>query len=323
MGTCHYLLKPEQQVAFDLGKGNWSIFLDIPLLGLLAETEKELTKIIAESVFCSPTEDYFDLISKRLFDWCGDDEIKLIQDDDWDDEEILDYLITQSRFLEERLPRCFRPKVNCTACHFPCNHLLQLRDDMSGMKTFFWADTHIGHKQILNYEDRPFNNLDEHDEALIENYNSVVGPIDRCIWIGDCFLTAKEKAKSIMERLNGVKIVVRGNHDHTPTQMMALGFHFACEQMQIKIAGHDVLLCHFPYKTEEDTQHEIRYERLRPKNNGLWLLHGHIHSKGWKFKDKMINVGVDQWGFKPIPMSFFETYIQKKEAACRKSRLIV
>lgn len=335
MGTEYYLLKPETKVAFELGKG-WSIFKDIPFLPFLAETKEELTKIIAEQVYfgsffdhpaeethwlkCPKCSEYFSSLASKLFDWCGEDEIQLYSDDDWDLETVLEYEITGSRYVETLLPRCFRPKQTCTKCVFPCKDLMQRRDEMSGIQTFIWADPHLGHRKVMEYENRPFKHIDEHDTTLIKNFNAMVGPLDRVIWVGDCFLTAKERAKSIMEQLNGVHVVVRGNHDHTATQMMALGFHYACERMQIKIAGHDVLICHYPYKTEIDTEHETKYEHLRPKNEGLWLIHGHIHSKGWKFKDKMINVGVDVWDFKPIPLRFFETYIQKKEAENAKRR---
>ena len=333
MGVCYYLVKLETKEAFDLDKGNWSVFLDIPFLEFLAENETQLTKIIAEQVYsgglcqskdethwlnCSKCKNYFEFLAKKLFDWCGQDEIKLYRDDDWDIEELLDIQITQDRFTGNpySLPRCFFRFPHCTKtkCVFPCKDLLDKREEMSGIKTFWWSDPHFSHKNILEFENRPFKNIDEHDRALIENYNSVIGHQDRCIWVGDCFITAKERARGIMERLNGVKIVVLGNHDHTPTQMMALGFHFACQQMQIKIAGYDVLVSHYPYKFEGETKHEIKYANLRPNDNGLWLIHGHMHSKGPKFLNKMINVGVDHWDFKPIPHSFFEGYIQKKEA---------
>lgn len=180
------------------------------------------------------------------------------------------------------------------------------------IRQFYWADPHFGHKQVLTYEKRPFASIDEMNKTMIENYNRVVGPNDRCVWLGDCFLTAKHIARQIMEQLNGVKIVVLGNHDHSPTQMLGLGFAYACYEMKIKIAGYDVLLSHYPYANDQDSFHEIKHDLYRPKNSGLWLLHGHCHSKSWGiFKDRMINVGVDLWGFKPIPHSFFEDYIQK------------
>lgn len=48
-----------------------------------------------------------------------------------------------------------------------------------------------------------------------------------------------------------------------------------------------------------DHMAEERFMEHRPKNEGNWLLHGHVHS-AWKVKDKQINVGVDVWDYKPI-----------------------
>ena len=55
-------------------------------------------------------------------------------------------------------------------------------------------------------------------------------------------------------------------------------------------------LCHLPYVG--DSANEPRYSEFRPSDDGSWLLHGHVHEM-WRVRDKMINVGVDQWGFAP------------------------
>jgi calcineurin-like phosphoesterase family protein len=178
-------------------------------------------------------------------------------------------------------------------------------------KQFYWSDPHIGHAAVLRYDNRPFNDIYEMNEALIQNYNSVVGPNDRCIWVGDCFLTAKVVARDVMDRLNGIKICVAGNHDHRPTQMLGLGFAFSCYEMTIKIAGRKVLVSHYPYADESDTRHETKYADYRPKDNGLWLLHGHVHNKWGKFRKKMINVGACLWDYTPISHSYLEVLIQQ------------
>lgn len=49
-------------------------------------------------------------------------------------------------------------------------------------KTYFIADLHFGHKNCLSYDARPFTTIEEHDQALINNWNSVVC-IDDDVWI--------------------------------------------------------------------------------------------------------------------------------------------
>jgi calcineurin-like phosphoesterase family protein len=56
-------------------------------------------------------------------------------------------------------------------------------------------------------------------------------------------------------------------------------------------------MCHHPYILIGPG--DDKYEKWRPKDDGRWLICGHVHEK-WKVVDKMINVGVDQWNYKPV-----------------------
>ncbi len=80
-------------------------------------------------------------------------------------------------------------------------------------KVWFIADTHFGHKAILNYEKRPFADVEEMDEKIIINWNSVVLPNDRVFVLGDFSLYGKEKTTEICNKLNGHKYLIIGNHD--------------------------------------------------------------------------------------------------------------
>ncbi len=75
------------------------------------------------------------------------------------------------------------------------------------MNTFFIADLHFDDENIMNYESRPFKTVSEMNEKIIENWNSVVGDEDRVYLLGDI---GNEKYVS---RLNGIKYLVKGNHD--------------------------------------------------------------------------------------------------------------
>lgn len=83
-------------------------------------------------------------------------------------------------------------------------------------KIFVTSDLHFGHKNILKFnpETRPYDNIEEHDEALIDNWNSVVGPND-VVWnLGDLsFHRNFNKTLDILGRLNGKHHLILGNHD--------------------------------------------------------------------------------------------------------------
>ncbi len=84
-------------------------------------------------------------------------------------------------------------------------------------KTFLTADTHFGHAGVCRFlrDDgsklRPWDNASEMDEALIDNWNSVVGPDDKVYHLGD--VAIPRRGLKCLEKLNGNKVLIRGNHD--------------------------------------------------------------------------------------------------------------
>lgn len=81
------------------------------------------------------------------------------------------------------------------------------------METFFIGDTHFGHSDVINFENRPFADVNEMDKSLIHNWNAVVSDKDRVFMIGDFSFYAEEKTKEICLNLKGHKILIKGNHD--------------------------------------------------------------------------------------------------------------
>ena len=81
------------------------------------------------------------------------------------------------------------------------------------MKTFFIGDTHFGHSDIIGFENRPFTNVNEMDESLINNWNQAVSDEDKVFMIGDFSFYTKETTTDICLRLKGHKILIKGNHD--------------------------------------------------------------------------------------------------------------
>jgi len=93
-------------------------------------------------------------------------------------------------------------------------------------KIFFIGDTHFGHSQIIDYEQRPFANVEDMDKELINRWNSVVMDEDTVFMIGDFSFYDKEKTTEICDSLKGQKILIIGNHDDKQAEYyIDCGFH--------------------------------------------------------------------------------------------------
>lgn len=171
---------------------------------------------------------------------------------------------------------------------------------------WFSADTHFGHRRIIDYCDRPFASVAAMDNELIENWNEAVAADDHIYFLGDFSLDFK-RVRQVLPLLRGVKHLVAGNHDlcHSSNagsgayleKYRQLGFVDICESTRIDIAGQSVLCCHLPFFDLDDP--DTRLPEYKPEDDGGWLLHGHVHQR-WKIKEKQINVGVDVWDYCPV-----------------------
>ena len=79
------------------------------------------------------------------------------------------------------------------------------------MSIYFIADTHFGDDNIRRYENRPFECVTEMDNKLIENWNKTIYKNDIVYVLGDFGADGYEK--KILSKLNGIKYLVKGNHD--------------------------------------------------------------------------------------------------------------
>ena len=80
-------------------------------------------------------------------------------------------------------------------------------------KTFYIADTHFGHKNIINFDNRPFSSTKEMEDVIVKNWNSVVTNDDDVYILGDFCWDKEDEWIRILNRLNGRKFLIKGNHD--------------------------------------------------------------------------------------------------------------
>lgn len=151
------------------------------------------------------------------------------------------------------------------------------------MKRLIISDTHFGHKNIIEYEERPFESVEIMDKIMIKNWNKKVKNDDIIYHLGDVSLSRSERTREIISQLNGRKFLIRGNHDIGSNQkFIDYGFEKVYDK-PIIIDGF-VILSHEP----------LYLRNLSPFVN----IHGHIHSKEMKDND-YINVSVEHIDYSP------------------------
>lgn len=167
---------------------------------------------------------------------------------------------------------------------------------------YFTSDFHFGHRNIIKFNDRPFNNIDEMNNKLIDNYNSIINNKDTVYILGDIsFRISIEESNEYIKQLKGNKIIVYGNHDKNYN-----------DNLFIKKTYFDVLkynkqkfcLMHYPMLSWPGS------------HQGSIQLHGHIHGKYEENVKNRLNgiyrydVGVDANNYYPVSIeqiiSFFK-----------------
>jgi calcineurin-like phosphoesterase family protein len=166
---------------------------------------------------------------------------------------------------------------------------------------WFTSDTHFGHKNIIKFCNRPFKSIQEHDEILIQNWNSLVKQNDEVYHLGDFVLERREYAEKILKRLNGRIRFIRGNHDKVMKGEILKRFEWVKDYYEMK--GPDkrkIVLCHYAFEVWNKSHH------------GSWHLHGHSHGT-LKFKDiKRLDMGVDTNNYKPYSIDQIQDIMDKR-----------
>ena len=153
------------------------------------------------------------------------------------------------------------------------------------MATFFTSDTHFFHKNVIKYCNRPFSSIEEMNEKMIELHNNTVSPSDEVFFLGDFAFAKPDKILSVLERLNGTKHLILGNHDkdieHDQKRFLTnKGFSTISYAREIRREGQKICLFHYGCRVWNKSHH------------GSWHLFGHSHGTLEPF-GKSVDVGVD------------------------------
>jgi calcineurin-like phosphoesterase family protein len=159
---------------------------------------------------------------------------------------------------------------------------------MKAKSVFFTSDSHFGDHRTLNIWKRPFGSVAEMDSLLLERWNAAVGLKDEVWHLGD-FARRPGDVQGLLERLHGVKHLVRGNND-PPGTVAAAGWESVQDYAEIELDGRLLVLCHYPFRT------------WNGQHKGAIDLHGHSHGR-LKPLPRQFDVGVDVWEWRPVTLA--------------------
>ena len=176
---------------------------------------------------------------------------------------------------------------------------------------FLVSDTHFGHAGVCRFTHpddpdvklRPWDNADEMDEEMIRRWNDRVRPSDKVYHLGDVVIN--RKALKTLHRLNGDKVLIRGNHDIFPD----VEYREYFRELRAYHVMNGMILSHIP---------------IHPESLGRFgvNIHGHLHASRVKIEPvgkygipvidtRYHCVCVEQTDFAPI---LFEDVIKRIEA---------
>lgn len=147
-------------------------------------------------------------------------------------------------------------------------------------RTWVVADTHFGHQLMTQL--RPWSTIEEHDEAIIDNWNSLVAETDRVYVLGD--LCMNRRHVSTIGRCNGKKVLVKGNHDIFKLKDYLP--YFDDIRAYVVKPKHGLIMSHIP---------------IHPASLERWKLnvHGHTHDHQVKGHE-LVNVIHDDFVFTQV-----------------------
>jgi calcineurin-like phosphoesterase family protein len=166
---------------------------------------------------------------------------------------------------------------------------------------FFTSDEHYTHKNIIRNCHRPFADVAEMREGLIERHNSKVGKNDRTFHLGDMFWrhTKVDEAHRILDRLNGAHVLLWGNHDEVARKVKER-FQFVDHVYQLNEPGFpSIWLSHYAHRAWPES------------HQGAYHLYGHTHDILPDYR-RSFDAGVDANDYYPVSLVEVDEYIRSK-----------
>lgn len=144
---------------------------------------------------------------------------------------------------------------------------------------YFVSDLHMGHKNVLAFDNRPFKTIEDHDKTIINNWNDTVELDDDVYLLGDISWHNATKTIEIFKQLNGNIHLIKGNHDGKLLKNRELQSRFVeivdYKELQLE-NGKGIVLCHYPIPCFKNHYY------------GWYHLYGHVHNSfEWNMMERV------------------------------------
>lgn len=141
---------------------------------------------------------------------------------------------------------------------------------------YYISDCHFYHRSLLDKMDkRGFDSVEQMNEYMIEQWNKKVRRNDEVIILGDFSWGNGQQTNELLERLNGRKFLIKGNHDlYLKDKAFDQSlFGWVKDYAELHDNTRKVILCHYPIVC-----YNGQYRKDKDGNPRTWMLYGHIHN---------------------------------------------
>ena len=191
-----------------------------------------------------------------------------------------------------------------------------MRIKLDHQRIWFASDYHFCHANVIKYDERPFKNVDEMHEALIENWNHYVAEDDVVFYLGDLSFDKNGKqTQELVNQLKGQIHYIMGNHDKEKDIRKLNRFETISDYVNLSVLDpdnprkyQDIMMMHYPILSWDKAHH------------GAWHLHGHCHGSlmkdtnyDWYYKNKVMDVGCCMTDYHPLHYTDVKQIMSTKE----------
>lgn len=162
---------------------------------------------------------------------------------------------------------------------------------------WFTSDLHLNHRGVITRQGRPFDSVEDMNEAIIAKWNGILTKRDNIYVLGDFAYDTDygTPLPKLFKALKGRKHLIVGNHDEAHRRVLDLGWESVnfFGSVRLTEGKHPIwaTMCHYAMET------------WRGMSGGSYMLHGHSHGTMKRTLARRFDVGTDVWEYTPIDAS--------------------